>query len=133
MKKWGIESLIWAVLLGAIGFFIYQAKADTPKGYRPAASWVYDISSGNITTAAYTQIAASTGASCSGLSVNNSSNNPLRLAVGAASAEKEIPYTLGEGTDSQYVDIALKKGVRISAIADTANATNGYLIINCVQ
>lgn len=83
-----------------------------------------------ITTAAYTQLIASTTTAATYVDIFDSSGQAMILAVGAAASEV-ILYYVPPGGDQIHVNIA--QGSRVSYKALSANATSGYLLLNLLQ
>lgn len=88
-----------------------------------------DCSSVTITSAAYVQLTASLGASCSAIEVQNTSAKAIKLAVGAAASEVD-KYIVAPANQSLILPIEIAKGARVSAKALGADATTGFFIVN---
>ena len=88
-----------------------------------------DYSSVNVTTAAYTQLIASTSADINRVSIFDSSGETLVLALGAAASEVDELYIFPGGNGSE--EWFIPSGSRLSVKAISANATVGELVINC--
>lgn len=86
-----------------------------------------DYSSTPVTTAAYTQLVASTSAAITHLSIFDSSGQAMILSTGAAASEVIKLYIQPGG--GEY-DLAIPSGTRIVIKALTANATSGYQLLN---
>ena len=100
----------------------------TRKGSTASNAPVYNAYSGaNITTAAYTQLVASTTSATNALDIFDSSGQAMILATGAAGAETVVAYIPPGG---EQVLVAIPAGTRVAYKALTANATSGYLLIN---
>lgn len=95
---------------------------------RANAPTYHDYSSGNVTTAAYTELIASTSSAASMLDIFDSSGQAMIIAVGAAASEVDQFYVFPGGNGP--VQLAIAAGSRVSVKALTANATSGYLILN---
>jgi hypothetical protein len=87
-----------------------------------------DYSLSNVTTAAYTQLVASTSAIVSRIEIFDSSGEVMILAVGGAGAEVDQLYIFPGGNG--VLDLAIPASSRISVKAKTATAIEGYLAIN---
>lgn len=102
--------------------------SSSTKGLSKANTPVYnDYSSGNITTAAYTQLIASTSSAGQMLEIFDSSGQAMILAFGAGGAEVDQFYVPPGGGSFQ---IAVPASTRISYKAKTATASSGYLLLN---
>jgi len=88
-------------------------------------------SSTNITSAAYVQLTASTGALINKLQIFLSSDASLYLAVGAGGAEIDQIYIFPGGNGD--VELTIAAGSRISVKAVSTSATSGELLINCLS
>lgn len=97
---------------------------------KPVATIAFSMSGANITTAAYTQLIAAMAAPASAVEVFSPSGSSIKLAVGGAGAEVDIPYTIPPGGSAVFLPLEIKAGVRLSAKALDANATTGLLILN---
>lgn len=84
-------------------------------------------SSVNITTAAYTQLIASTTSATKYIDIFDSSGQAMILATGAAASEVILAY-IPPGGDS--FSFAIPSGTRVAYKALSANATSGYLLLN---
>jgi hypothetical protein len=82
-----------------------------------------------VTTAAYTELIASTSAAIKRLEIFDSSGQLLVLALGAAASEVDLLYILPGGNGQITQEIPA--GTRVSIKAVSANATTGYIAINC--
>lgn len=83
----------------------------------------------NVTTAAYTELIASTAGAVSQLFIFDSSGETMILAVGGIGSEVDTLYIFPGGF-SGPVDIAISAGSRISVKALSANATAGEITLN---
>ena len=81
----------------------------------------------NVTTAAYTQLVASTTANTNKLQIFDSSGQTLVLAVGAAGAEVDKFFIFPGGVE---IDFGISLASRVSIKAVSANATSGECAIN---
>ncbi len=81
-----------------------------------------------VTTAAYTQIVASTAVATKSLQLFDSSGKVLVVAFGAAASEVDQFYIMPGGNGN--VPCEIPAGTRISIKAVDANATSGQLVIN---
>ena len=84
-------------------------------------------SSTNITTAAYTQLVASTSAQANFVDIFDSSGQSMILAVGPSGQEVIQAYIAPGG---EQIPLAIPAGSRVAYKALTANATSGYVTIN---
>ena len=123
------------ILLTLFSFFVYgTAHAADPSNLRPVYRIGVAMAATTITTAAYVELDSEMDSSCTALDVFNSGANPIYLAIGPASSESPIPYLIPISmTHPVRVNIAIKKGVRLSARSLSADVTTGFLIINCLQ
>lgn len=104
------------------------AWLTTQKGLASANAPVQNTYSGvNITTAAYTQLIASTTSATTYIDIFDSSGQAMILATGAGGAEVIQAY-IPPGGDAFY--LAIPSGTRVAYKALTANATTGYLLLN---
>lgn len=98
-----------------------------------AAGWKekyrHVFSTTTVTTAAYTQLVASTANNVTEFEIYSTSNETLVLATGAAAAEVDKFYINPGGNDGRVV-LSVASGTRISLKAVTANASSGYININ---
>jgi hypothetical protein len=101
-------------------------------GRKPVAKLAFDTSGTNITTAAWVTLIASQTKPFSFLEIYNPTTKILKLAIGSAGNEVELPVYIYPGISSQVIpfDEQLKPGVRLSAKAVDANATTGFLVLN---
>jgi hypothetical protein len=90
----------------------------------------HDYSGGTVTTAAYTQLVASTSSSIEELEIFDSSGQTLFLAVGAAASEVDKLYIIPGGNGKIKARIAAAS--RISVKAVSADADTGELTINAI-
>lgn len=97
-----------------------MAKANAPT--------YYDYTSGSVTTAAYTQLIASTTSAAKVIEIFDSSGQALFLAVGAAASEVDQLFIIPGGNGQ--VSLAIPAGSRISIKAKTATASSGYIVVN---
>jgi len=88
----------------------------------------HDYSSVTVTTAAYTELVASTSAYFSELQIFDSSGQTLFLAIGAAASEVDKLYIFPGGNGN--LKAAIPSGSRISIKAVSADADAGELSIN---
>jgi len=89
----------------------------------------YAYSSGNVTTAAYTTLVASTSGIINTITVFESSGQGMILATGAAASEVDLLLIPPGGFDGP-VQVRIASGVRLSIKAILATATTGNLIAN---
>ena len=87
-----------------------------------------DYSVTSVTTAAYTQLTASSTAAVNKIEIFDSSGEALILAVGGAGSEVDQLYIFPGGNGA--VDLAIPASSRISVKAKTATASAGFLAIN---
>lgn len=81
----------------------------------------------NVTTAAYTQLVASTSATAHKVQIFDSSGQTLVLAFGAGGAEVDQFFIFPGGVEIDYL---VPVGTRVSIKAVSANATSGECSIN---
>lgn len=82
----------------------------------------------NVTTAAYVELVASTGAAASRLLVFDGSGQVMKIAFGAAASEVDQFYISPGGWDAA-VEISVPINTRVSVRAISATASAGYLVI----
>lgn len=105
-----------------------SAITTTQQGSTNANAPTYNIySSSSITTAAYTQLVASTTSAINALDIFDSSGQAMILATGGAGSETIIAYVPPGGASYR---VSIPAGTRVAYKALTANATSGYLLIN---
>jgi len=101
-----------------------------PFSHRPVAVIRNDYTSTAVTTSAYVTLSASFPQDCLAYMYFDSSSRTLKLAVGAAGSEVDLPqYILPGGQDSP-VPIHITKGQRLSIKAVDATANTGQLVMN---
>lgn len=83
-----------------------------------------------IATAAWTQLTASLAKAAAGFQIINTTNRILRIGVGGAGQEQEIPFYVGPGITSPVISQDFAKGARISARALGADTSSGDLVVN---
>lgn len=117
---------------GAADFGIGAAGSQTLRTVQAGRSVVddlyHDYSSGNVTTAAYTEVSAATSGEITELEIFDSSGEVMILATGAAASEVDLLYIMPGGNGRIPVRIAA--GTRLSIKAKTATASSGQLVIN---
>jgi hypothetical protein len=87
-----------------------------------------DYSSVNVTTAAYTQLIASTASAYSAVEIFDSSGQTLKLAIGGSGSEID-QFLIFPGGNGR-IPFTVPSGSRISIRAVSANATSGEIDIN---
>jgi hypothetical protein len=105
-------------------------NSQTPKqaGLSSSNAPIYNVySSTNITTAAYTQLIASTTSATTYIDIFDSSGQAMVLATGGAGSEVIQAYIPPGGGSLSF---AIPAGTRVAYKALTANATSGYLLLN---
>lgn len=90
----------------------------------------HDYSSGNVTTAAYTQLIASTTTAITKLQIFDSSGRTMVLAIGGVGVEADKVYVIPGGNGS--LECVIPAASRVSVKAVSANATVGELVINFI-
>lgn len=83
-----------------------------------------------IATAAWTELTASLAKSAAAFQIINTTDRILRIAVGAAAQEKEIPFYVNAGEVSPVILNDFARGSRISARALGSDTTTGDLVVN---
>lgn len=81
-----------------------------------------------VTTAAYTELVASTSGTIEKLRIFDSSGEIMILATGAAASETDVLYIEPGGPGD--IELSIPSGTRLSVKALSANATTGDLVIN---
>jgi hypothetical protein len=84
----------------------------------------------NITTAAYTQLIASTTSATNKVTIFDSSGQSMILATGGAGSEVILAYIPPGGAE---IPVKIAAATRIAYKALSANATTGYLLMNLWQ
>jgi hypothetical protein len=92
----------------------------------------YDYTGGTVTTAAYTQVTASTANAITRLYVFDSSGSAIIIATGAAAAEVDRIYLPPGGNSTPY-EVTIPASTRISIKALDTSASTGRLIITGLQ
>lgn len=104
-------------------------SATPAAGGRAKVNQIYlDYSSSNVTTAAYTQILASSAAAANLVEIFDSSGELMILAVGGAGSEVDQCYIMPGGNGP--VQLLIPASSRLSVKAKTATASAGFLAIN---
>lgn len=88
-----------------------------------------DYSSTNVTTAAYTQLIASTSNEYQQVEIFDSSGQTLKLATGAAASEVDR-FIITPGGNDRPIRFRIASGTRISIKAISATASTGEIDIN---
>lgn len=83
-----------------------------------------------VTTAAWVQVVAATSQPCSAIEVSNPSNSLLKIAVGGAGSEVELPYYVLPGGSPILLPWEIAKGSRISLKAVQTTANVGLFVLN---
>jgi hypothetical protein len=105
-----------------------QVKVTSKTALTKVGSPVYnDYTSTAVTTAAYTQLIASTASEIKRINIFDSSGETMIIATGAAGFEIDHFFVFPGGIDEE---VAIPAGTRISIKAKTANATVGYFAMN---
>lgn len=86
-----------------------------------------DVSSTNITTAAYVELITATSGDVSYIDIYNTTGEYIYLATGAAASETDQLIIPPLGME---VNLAISSGTRVSAKAVAVNATAGELVLN---
>lgn len=98
---------------------------------KPVGKIRVDLSSTNVTTAAWATLSSSIPASCTAITVAYTGDGILKLAKGAAASEVELPLYLTPGMEpSELIPLELSTAWRLSAKAVDQSVTSGELIIN---
>lgn len=108
--------------------FALAAASNSKTGRAIVISTYKDYTAGSVTTAAYTQIIASTSATINLVEVFDSSGEAIILAVGAAASEVDQFYIFPGGNGP--VSLAIPAASRVSIKAKTSTASVGYQLIN---
>lgn len=116
------------------------AHAEILLGKTPIYAVNYNFSTGNVSSAAFTQIVSSLPSSISYVQIQNNSGQILKIATGAAGSESVIPYLIPRGgtayggaTSELYFTMRAFQRVSIQAALSTGTATTGELILNFFQ
>jgi hypothetical protein len=86
----------------------------------------------NVTTAAYTELIASTAAAIYVLNIFDSSGETMILATGAAASETDLLY-IPPGGFNAPMEIYIAAGTRLSIKALSATATSGEIVLNATN
>ncbi len=97
---------------------------------KPVATLHVAMGTTTITLAAYVQIIAAILVASDALEVTNTGTSMLKLALGAAGQEVDIPYTIAPGASRVLLPFTLPKGSRLSARAVDADSSAGDFILN---
>lgn len=105
-----------------------SAVATVQQGMSTANAPSYlSYSATNVTTAAYTQLVASTTAATKRVYIFDSSGQAMILSTGVGGSEVIKLYIPPGGAE---FDLAIPAATRVSIKALTGNATSGYILIN---
>lgn len=107
------------------------ASGSLPR--KPVEHELYNTGGGTpVTTAAWFQITAATTKPFSFLHIFNQTSSILKLAVGGAGVEVEIPFYIPPGVEPFFVafDDVCPKGSRLSVRAVDSTASSGYILLN---
>lgn len=91
-----------------------------------------DTSITNVTSGAYVTLVTTTTNACSGILLQNTGAQPLKLAVGAAASEVDLGVVLPIGNIWLFPH-EIKKGVRLSVRSMNATQSAGMIIFACYQ
>ena len=83
-----------------------------------------------ITSGAYAEIKASTEAPASQIQVFNTSDQPIKLALGGSGQEQDIGYVIPPAATGTIVGAKIPKGSRVTARSVGGTTTIGYLVVN---
>ena len=83
-----------------------------------------------ITFAAWVQLTSSLAKPAAAFQIINTTNRILRIGVGGAGQEQEVPFYVGPGVTSPVISQDFAKGARISARALGADTSSGDLVVN---
>lgn len=118
-------------VIGTVNISAGQTVTATFAAKTVSTAPVYtDYTSTSVTTAAYTQLVASTSAAITHLSIFDSSGQAMILATGAAASEVIKLYIPPGGGE---FDLAIPISTRISIKALTATASSGYNLLNMLS
>ncbi len=82
----------------------------------------------NVDVGAYTAVFTATTYGTGAIRVENTTDKVVKLAVGAAASEVDIPEYISPGV-SKVIQISVAKGARLSCRAVDADATTGQLSV----
>lgn len=101
-----------------------------------AASWkekyTLTFSTSNVTTAAYTELAASTTNALTAFEIYTTTTEPLILATGAAASEVDKFYILPGGNAPNVIYLSVSASTRLSLKALNNTISSGYILVNCL-
>lgn len=97
---------------------------------KPVAKEILGFVASNVTTSAWVTAVAATSKPCSAMEFFNSGGSILRLAIGSAGNEVELPYFILPGGTFGPIPLVIPKGVRLSLKAADASSTTGYCVFN---
>ena len=129
------------VVKGSTDNNFYILEADPTTGALPVsiAPSVHGISAKArydytvpVTTAAYTELIASTANAITTLNIFDSSGETIILAVGNSGSEIDYLY-IPPGGFNAPMNISITAGTRLSIKALSANATSGELVLNATD
>jgi len=117
---------------GSLSVTISNDEGSLPGSAFAVKTFVnHDISAGNITNAAYTELIANVGTDAlTQLKIFMSSGTPLLLAIGAAASEVDTCIIPPGGFADGRIDIAIPAGSRLSVKSLGGTVTSGNIIIN---
>jgi len=125
---WNINNVSGTVSLPT-GAATEATLSSLNSGYTKANAPAYnDYSSTSVTTAAYTQLVASTTSTTKEIEIFDSSGEGMILATGAAASEVDQLFIFPGGNGR--VKLAIPAGTRVSIKAKTATASSGFVMIN---
>ncbi len=104
-----------------------RIKTDISQGRSVVYKDTHDYSSVNVTSAAYVELIASTGAVINRLQIFDSSGQTLILATGAGAAEVDLLYIPPGGID---IDVQIAASTRLAIKAFSTTASAGVLVAN---
>jgi len=138
IKSKGQNVVLWLKGIGQSD--VYALEVDASTGAIPVSvsenlldlvgtGVVHSYASGNVTTATWVELIASTAAQITQLIIGDSGGQVMELGVGAAASEVRILLIPEGGIDVPF-NILIAAGSRLSVRAVSATANAGYLVIN---
>ena len=101
---------------------------------KPVYTLVYSMTSVNIPSGSWVQLASTLPAAASAVEIFNGSASALTISIGAAGREVAFPYTIIPGGPATVIPAEIPHGSRFAAqTADGSTASAGYLIFNFFQ
>ncbi len=88
----------------------------------------FSVAGTDVDVGAYFEVDASVAARSNAIAIENTTDSVVKLAVGAAASEVDIPEYVAPGV-AKIINRALLPGQRLSVRAVNANATEGFVVV----